>query len=366
MRLRGLVLRSIWQLGVLGIILAAPALVLAQTSSSSDSSSDTSTSGMAGVVIDAEGVLRTKVFSDPTGQVMRERVAAAKTTLDPKVTAFSKMRKVSLNRLEKAILDHQSTLNDEMRYLAGLQRGPLRVLLSRQQGHRPGRSGRRMDRRSFGTHRRFDESPARHSVARLGCRASGVSLGWRSRAVDRLLDRSDPRGAGRDADVRPRHSFERPAERRRRSRHRRGRAHEPWASDCNDSRRFAEEPFRPGVGRGRLPDEVDRHWIGAAAGQDDQLRGEGQAERNQPERDAAMVLLARLPVRSPERRQSGDGVGRRRREAGRARTRSLRRAASERRRPAGPTRPVWRLSTASRRSIPSWPSVRRFMRSCAI
>ena len=61
-------------------------------------------------------------FSDPNGQVMRERIAAAKATLDPKVTAFSKLRKISLNRLEQAIVDHQGTLSDEMRYLAGLQR----------------------------------------------------------------------------------------------------------------------------------------------------------------------------------------------------------------------------------------------------
>ena len=53
---------------------------------------------------------------------MRERIASAKATLDPKVAAFSKLRKVSLNRLEQAILDHQGTLTDEMRYLAGLLR----------------------------------------------------------------------------------------------------------------------------------------------------------------------------------------------------------------------------------------------------
>ena len=53
---------------------------------------------------------------------MRERIAAARATLDPKVTAHSRLRKVSLNRLEQAILDHQSTLTDEMRYLAGLLR----------------------------------------------------------------------------------------------------------------------------------------------------------------------------------------------------------------------------------------------------
>ena len=63
-----------------------------------------------------------KTFSDPAGQVMRERIASAKATLDPKITAFSKLRKISLNRLEQAIVDHQGTLSDEMRYLAGLQR----------------------------------------------------------------------------------------------------------------------------------------------------------------------------------------------------------------------------------------------------
>ena len=76
----------------------------------------------AGIAIDAEGVLRVKTFGDPGGQLMRERIAAAKANLGPKLASYSKMRKVSLNRLEQAILDHQSTLTDEMRYLAGLQR----------------------------------------------------------------------------------------------------------------------------------------------------------------------------------------------------------------------------------------------------
>lgn len=76
----------------------------------------------AGVTIDAEGVLRTKVFTDPGGQVMKERIAAAKATLDPKLTAYSKLRKISLNRLERAAVERQGTLTDEMRYLAGLLR----------------------------------------------------------------------------------------------------------------------------------------------------------------------------------------------------------------------------------------------------
>lgn len=123
MRFQGFALRSIGWLGLLGMILALPSPSWAQTTGSGSSSDDSgSTSGMAGVMIDAEGVLRTRVFTDPNGQVMRERVASAKATLDPKVTSFSKLRKISLNRLEQAILDHQSTLSDEMRYMAGLLR----------------------------------------------------------------------------------------------------------------------------------------------------------------------------------------------------------------------------------------------------
>jgi hypothetical protein len=107
MRSRGFGSWSIWLLAAVAVALSVPSVAWAQN---------------AGVVVDAEGVLRTKVFSDPGGQVMKERIASAKATLDPKVTAFSKLRKVSLNRLEQTIVDHQGTLSDEMRYLAGLQR----------------------------------------------------------------------------------------------------------------------------------------------------------------------------------------------------------------------------------------------------
>lgn len=122
MRLRAFGKCSTWLLAVALVIIASSGAWAQTTSSSSNSDDNGSTSGMAGVMIDAEGVLHTRVFRDPDGSVMRERVASAKATLDPKVTAFSKLRKVSLNRLEQAILDHQSTLSDEMRYLAGLQR----------------------------------------------------------------------------------------------------------------------------------------------------------------------------------------------------------------------------------------------------
>jgi hypothetical protein len=79
----------------------------------------------AGVIIDANGVLKVESFSDPTGAVMKERLSAAKAMLSTDVQKPSKLRKVSLNRLEKAIEaqaanDRKPT--DEMKYLAGLTR----------------------------------------------------------------------------------------------------------------------------------------------------------------------------------------------------------------------------------------------------
>ncbi len=74
------------------------------------------------VPISPDGVLQTKLFPDPTGQVLRQRVAAAKAALPPDLLRFSKLRKVSLQRLEKAIVQGQGAPTDEMRFLAGLLR----------------------------------------------------------------------------------------------------------------------------------------------------------------------------------------------------------------------------------------------------
>jgi len=76
-----------------------------------------------GVEIDAEGVLRTRLYPDRTGNLTRQRFEAAKNTLPSDVIQSSDLRKVSLNRLEKAIaakLDSGEGLNDVMRNLAGL------------------------------------------------------------------------------------------------------------------------------------------------------------------------------------------------------------------------------------------------------
>ncbi len=80
---------------------------------------------VAGVVVDAGGVLHKQVYPDPSGQLTEERRAAARSTLDPKLAAQSKLRKVSLPRLEaayRAQLAGGRRATDEMLHLAGLTR----------------------------------------------------------------------------------------------------------------------------------------------------------------------------------------------------------------------------------------------------
>lgn len=79
----------------------------------------------AGVVVDAEGVLHKRVYADPTGELTRQRLAAARASLSPQLAEKSSLRKVSLNRLERAIADELAArrpLTDAMRYLAGMTR----------------------------------------------------------------------------------------------------------------------------------------------------------------------------------------------------------------------------------------------------
>lgn len=79
----------------------------------------------AGIFVDPQGVLRKRTFDDPTGQLTQERLNAAKSSLDPKVATRSTLRKISLNRLEKALQDRQALgrgATEEMRYLAGMTR----------------------------------------------------------------------------------------------------------------------------------------------------------------------------------------------------------------------------------------------------
>ncbi|HZZ73880.1 MAG TPA: DUF1598 domain-containing protein [Pirellulales bacterium] len=79
----------------------------------------------AGVVVDADGVLRTRFFADQTGTLGKTRIDAAKASLNPAVAKHSTLRKISLTRLEKILQERLDTLQkptDEMLNLAGLTR----------------------------------------------------------------------------------------------------------------------------------------------------------------------------------------------------------------------------------------------------
>jgi hypothetical protein len=106
MRCRGIGLRTILVAAVVAAALAAPKLVFAQ----------------AGVVVDAEGVLSLKARADLGNQLGKQHAAAARNVPGAKAASHSSLRKVSLNRLEQAIRDHQKAVTDEMRCLAGLLR----------------------------------------------------------------------------------------------------------------------------------------------------------------------------------------------------------------------------------------------------
>jgi hypothetical protein len=78
-----------------------------------------------GVVVDANGVLRTYVKRDTSGYLTRQRLAAARAALAPDLARPSKSRKVSLTRLEALVAERMATgqgITDDMRYLAGLTR----------------------------------------------------------------------------------------------------------------------------------------------------------------------------------------------------------------------------------------------------
>ncbi len=77
----------------------------------------------AGVLVDAKGTLRIQRIDDVTGELSLQRLRELKASLAPELARPSRLRKVSLTRLEAAVsqaIDAGAGLNDEMRYLAGL------------------------------------------------------------------------------------------------------------------------------------------------------------------------------------------------------------------------------------------------------
>jgi len=78
--------------------------------------------GAAGVVVDAQGTFRTNFVPDITGVLRRQRAMAARAALGNDLARPSNLRKVSLNRLEKAVAAKGGVATEEMRCLAGLLR----------------------------------------------------------------------------------------------------------------------------------------------------------------------------------------------------------------------------------------------------
>lgn len=108
-----MVRRSLLLLLVLGVLVTLPSSKLFAQAAA------------AGVYVDAEGVLRKRELQDPTGRLTRQRMAAARQELEANVVRPSKLRKISLPRLEKAVqqrLERGDKITPEMKYLVGLTR----------------------------------------------------------------------------------------------------------------------------------------------------------------------------------------------------------------------------------------------------
>ncbi len=77
------------------------------------------------MIIDAQGVLKVRRVADQGGLRAKRIVQEAMATLNPKLAKPSDLRKISLNRLEKAVanqIEKGEPIPDEMKYLAGLLR----------------------------------------------------------------------------------------------------------------------------------------------------------------------------------------------------------------------------------------------------
>ncbi|PHS16444.1 MAG: hypothetical protein COA78_03705 [Blastopirellula sp.] len=103
----------------------AAILIFASANLRAQGNVGTGSNAGAGVVVDAQGVLRMQRYQDPTGALMRQRQQNAYAGLKPELRKPSKLRKVSLNRLEKAVAEAAATggnISHEMKYLAGMTR----------------------------------------------------------------------------------------------------------------------------------------------------------------------------------------------------------------------------------------------------
>lgn len=81
--------------------------------------------GSGGIEIDVNGILHSRTLLDQSGQLTRQRLNAAKSSLNKDLQKQSPLRKISLNRLEAEIKKLQAAgkpIPDDMRFMAGLNR----------------------------------------------------------------------------------------------------------------------------------------------------------------------------------------------------------------------------------------------------
>ena len=86
---------------------------------------DDDTDGLGGVKIDTDGVFQSKLYVDRSGELDAKRMAAAQAKLSQDIVKSSKLRKISVNRLEAAAKKLRAAgkpLPPEMQYLAGMTR----------------------------------------------------------------------------------------------------------------------------------------------------------------------------------------------------------------------------------------------------
>jgi hypothetical protein len=104
------------------LLVLRPLPAAAQVNQNQNQNQNQNTSGVAGIAVDAQGVVETKAVVDPNGQLMRQQIQAARQSLSRDVQTFSKLRKVSLTALERTIREKNGVVTEEMKYLAGLLR----------------------------------------------------------------------------------------------------------------------------------------------------------------------------------------------------------------------------------------------------
>ena len=110
---------------LLALFLLAESARAQGVATTSTTTTTVTTQQIAGVMVDADGVLRMHKHADPGGRLSRRRVEEAYERLSTDVSRESDLRKISLNRLEAAVqasLDRGEEPTEVMLFLAGLNR----------------------------------------------------------------------------------------------------------------------------------------------------------------------------------------------------------------------------------------------------